>query len=87
MEIILVQKILNTSSSSEDDESSSSSDEEILILKKYRQSHVKIKNYKDIVNMYSISDFHSHFRMTRTTFEVCLNRYYLKNNTLYFFRN
>ena len=36
------------------------------------EDHARVGNYAEItVNLYSDADFRSHFRMNRSTFEVC----------------
>ena len=46
----------------------------LLITSRETQSHVRIENYFElIIRLYSVSDFGSHFRMSRTTVS-CLKR-------------
>ena len=46
----------------------------LLITSRETQSHVRIENYFElIIRLYSVSDFRSHFRMSRTTVS-CLKR-------------
>lgn len=36
-----------------------------------QEKHIRIENYLNIVDKYSLDDFKSHFRLQRTTVEVC----------------
>ncbi|XP_043479943.1 uncharacterized protein LOC122509767 [Leptopilina heterotoma] len=53
-----------------DDEEEENDDNVSIIIAKERENHTKNENFFElIVPMYSLSDFQSHFRMSRTTFE------------------
>lgn len=60
----IARKVLNSSSESDDDD-----DEDLLLFG--RRSHNKIEQYVDkTVLKYSIDDFKSHFRLTKSVVEV-----------------
>ena len=70
MEGLADNSVLQEASSCEDDEFLFF----LLIDSKERKSHVRIDNYFErIIPLYSVSDFRSHFRMSRTTVG-CLER-------------
>lgn len=64
---------MTTLGNDSDSDSSSSSDELELLLIASREKHHKIDEYiKHVVYRYSLDDFKSHFRLTRSAIEVSL---------------
>lgn len=64
---VITAKVVHSSSESDDD----NNDEELLLFQSYRNSHNKIEEYvqRTVMN-YSLDDFRSHFRLTKSAVEV-----------------